>query len=58
MIRAIPEVQEWTVQVLASSIYYSTCAYWGLDSANFDLLSPAGRYPYIRQAQTLLEAQP
>lgn len=57
MIRTIPEVQEWSVTVFASSLYYSTCCYRGRDSANFDALSPAARYPWIVQARAILEAQ-
>ena len=57
MTRTIPEVQEWTVRVLASSIYYSTCAYRSLDSANFECMTPADRYPFIVQAHAILEAQ-
>jgi len=57
MTRTIPEVREWTAGVLASSLYYSTCAYWGRDSANFDALPPAERYPWIVQARAILEAQ-
>lgn len=57
MIRTILEVREWSALTLASSIYYSTCVYLGRDSANFDALSPAARYPYIVQAQTLLAGQ-
>jgi hypothetical protein len=57
MTRTIPEIREWTAGVLASSLYYSTCAYQGLDSANFDALPPAERYPWIVQARAILEAQ-
>lgn len=57
MTRTIPEVQDWSVQVFASSIYYSACAFWGRDSANFEVLSPAARYPWIVQARAILEAQ-
>jgi hypothetical protein len=57
MIRTIPEIREWTAGVLASTLYYSTCAYQGRDSANFDALPPAERYPWIVQARAILEAQ-
>ena len=58
MTRTMPEVRDWTTRVLASSIYYSTCVYLGRDSANFEAMTPADRYPFIAQAQTLLAAQP
>jgi len=57
MTRTIPEIREWTTLVLASSIYYSTCAFTGRDSANFDALPPAERYPWIVRARAILEAQ-
>jgi hypothetical protein len=57
MIRTIPEVREWTTLVLASSIYYSTCVFLSRDSAHFESMTPAARYPFIVQAQTLLAAQ-
>jgi len=57
MTRTIPEVQEWAVRVLASAIYYASCTYLSRDSADFDAMTPADRYPFIVQAQTLLAGQ-
>jgi hypothetical protein len=58
MTRTIPEVREWSAVVLAASLYYNTCTFQGRDSAIFDALSPAERYPWIVQARAILEAQP
>jgi hypothetical protein len=54
----IDDVKEWAAARLAESLYYCVCTFQGRDSAIFDALSPADRYPWIVQARAILEAQP